>query len=203
MIEFKPVVKPANLTGQTNGKLSPFVLAPVYFPGYGHRSAHSNAVRCWNALAIHFHLATGKTLTVTPGGAYRTYDMQVSAFNVRMQSWYNPLTCTTTTRLWNGKKYWLKRGYAPVATPGTSNHGWGLAFDMALWTGTSIVGITSNTAAWKWIVDNYAKYGFSHEGAKPGTPGYEPWHIRLVCGDAIPPVVLELEAFFKAAAGQA
>lgn len=199
-IQFIPVQRPANLDGKLNGRLPVTVLQSVYFPGYGHRSVHTNAARAWNAFALKFHLATGKTLTVTPGGAYRTYDAQLAAFNTRMSSWYNPLTCTTITRTWNGKTYWLKRGYAPVAVPGTSNHGWGLAFDMAYFAGAGqpLQGVTSNWVAWKWIQDNAVAYGFSWEGAKPGEKGWEPWHIRYVTGDTIPKPVLDLEAFFAA-----
>jgi hypothetical protein len=54
----------------------------------------------------------------------------------------------------------------PAATPGTSNHGWGLAVD-------------TSTAAAAWLLRHGMKFGFSHdEGARVN----EAWHYRYVGG---------------------
>lgn len=199
-IAIRPVVRPTTLTGATNGKLPLAALVSVFFPGYGHRSVEKTAARCWGVFALKCLQATGKTLTVTPGGAYRTYDQQVAAFNTRMTT--NPLLARVPfiTRTWNGTKYYLKRGYAPVAVPGTSNHGWGIAFDTAIWNGATAVGITSDPKVWSWVQANADLYGFSWEGALPGQPGFEPWHLRMYTGDKVPEAVLEVERYFAAVA---
>lgn len=53
----------------------------------------------------------------------------------------------------------------PAARPGTSNHGWGLAVDVA------------GPSAMAWLLRHGPKYGWSHdEGARVR----EPWHFRYV-----------------------
>jgi hypothetical protein len=204
MIQLIPVVMPSTLAKASNGHLNPLGQStPVYFPGYGWGALEPTTKRCWDAFAVACLAATGKTLSVTPGGAYRSYEAQVAAFNQRMSPTYNPLTCTTTTRTWNGKKYWLKRGFSPCATPGTSNHGWGLAVDTAIWPGAGqrLAGITSDPKVWTWVKDNAVSFGWSWEGAREGQPGFEPWHLRHVTGDVIPAPVLAIEKYFAGIKG--
>jgi LAS superfamily LD-carboxypeptidase LdcB len=191
-IQVIPVIIPTANGPLINGKLTPCQLTAVYFPGVGHLSLYPTAARALNAMALQCHADTGATLSTT--GTYRTYDQQVQLFNQRMSPTYNPVTCTTTTRVWNGKKYWLKRGKAPCAVPGNSNHGLGLADDMGWWIGGGkpVQGITSNSAGWKWIQDHAVSYGFSWEGDLAG-PNFEPWHIRYVLGDKVSPAVLATE----------
>jgi hypothetical protein len=50
---------------------------------------------------------------------------------------------------------------ADAATPGTSNHGFGLAVDLADRKGTKINPITTKKE-WKWIQENKSKYGFEN-----------------------------------------
>ncbi len=52
-----------------------------------------------------------------------------------------------------------------AATPGKSNHGWGLAFDMSF-------GSNQNSPGYKWMVQNASKFGFKGPLQKP----FEPWH---------------------------
>lgn len=198
---------PSTLKGESNGLLSPFAVSPVYFPKHGFLQLEKHAARAWNAFALAFHGEVGKSLTaVSRADAYRDYARQKSAFLARMNGWYNPLTCTTTTRIWNGKKFWLKKGYAPCATPGTSNHGWGLAVDCGIFNERtdSVDYIKSDPKAWAWIVDNALKFGFSWEGilptaTNPSPKGWEPWHLRYTHGDQLPQIVLDLEQFFATA----
>jgi LAS superfamily LD-carboxypeptidase LdcB len=49
----------------------------------------------------------------------------------------------------------------PAAEPGNSNHGFGLAVDLANSDGGRINPI-STPKEWKWIQDNKAKYGFEN-----------------------------------------
>lgn len=185
------VTKPADLTGQKNGELGPCVLTSVYFVGVGHASLHTLSARAWNALAVACLKATGKKLSITSAAdAYRSLQQQIDVFNQRYVKTYNPLTCTLDDqRVWNGVRYYKKRGVAAVAVPATSNHGWGLALDAALWSSStnSRVGITSNSTVWAWLQANALKFGFSWESQA------EPWHIRYYAGDKIPQAVLDVE----------
>jgi LAS superfamily LD-carboxypeptidase LdcB len=203
MIEYIPVTRPTNLVGVPNGQLPFTLLKPVYFPGVGHLSLHPQAARAWNAMAVVCFAETGQKLSTT--GTYRSYDQQVQLFNQRMSPIYNPITCTTTTRFWNKKRYWLKRGFAPCATPATSTHGWALAVDTAIAGPSKVLGITTNLSVWRWLSRNAVSFGWSWEGVKvPGNwepgqvapAGFEPWHIRYVAGDTTPQRVLDVEAFF-------
>ena len=201
-IQVLPITWPSAVNGldpQLNGNLGPCQLTDVFMYNVGHRSFTAAAKRAWDAMVVQCLGDTGFHLTSTD--TYRTYQTQVNAFNTRMQSWYNPLTCTTITRVWNGKKYWLKRGYAPCATPGTSNHGWAIAVDVMVALGTTVVNIGNAqvTQARDWVIEHATEYGFSWE-TEQGTPGFELWHLRLVTGDEPTPRVLEVEAFLAAQA---
>ena len=62
-----------------------------------------------------------------------------------------------------------------AADPGTSNHGWGLAFD---WhhKGTAGSGFVQKTdAEFKWMKKNASTYGFWWAGVGFG----EPWHFEI------------------------
>jgi LAS superfamily LD-carboxypeptidase LdcB len=108
---------------------------------------------------------------------------------------YNPVTCSRTSKVWNGQTWWLRRGMAQVATPGQSNHGWGLAVDVGLWDASArtVLPVDGNAWFWGWLLGNAASFGLSWEVLS------EPWHLRYVAGDAIPQRVLDIEAFLGAA----
>lgn len=63
-----------------------------------------------------------------------------------------------------------------AATPGKSNHGWGLAIDFCR--------IETKGARWTWLQENGPLYGFENPGwAKSGGSGpYEPWHWEYIPG---------------------
>lgn len=64
-----------------------------------------------------------------------------------------------------------------AATPGTSNHGWGLAVDLC---GSE----TSSSAVMGWLAENGPAYGWVNPNwAKRGGSGaYEPWHWEYLPG---------------------
>jgi len=64
-----------------------------------------------------------------------------------------------------------------AATPGTSNHGWGLAIDLCS-------SETDSSAVMTWLNDNGPTYGWENPPwAKRGGAGpYEPWHWEYVPG---------------------
>jgi hypothetical protein len=67
-----------------------------------------------------------------------------------------------------------KRYGADAATPGTSNHGFGLAVDFAYGSGAKL---TPSTKHYKWLQTNAATYGFKRLPYNPKHPeSWEAWH---------------------------
>lgn len=99
------------------------------------------------------------------GDTYRSYDAQEKSFRQRYQ--LEPIT-NSSTRTFENKKWYLKKGFAPLAPPGLSNHNFGLAIDIH----------TASAERLKWMQKNIVSFGFSWE-IMPA----EPWHIRLISGD--------------------
>lgn len=88
-----------------NGQLTASELSPIAGGGY----LRHDAAAAWNAMAAEIYRRTGQRIRVNgPDSAYRNLDRQ---------------------RYW--KNYWCSRGACQnAATPGTSNHGWGIAVDV-------------------------------------------------------------------------
>lgn len=184
------VTIPANLGGQTNGKLPPNLLAYTGMPGRTSSQLHTQALRSWKAMAAKVLELFAETLTVTSiPDAYRSYAVQEATF---LQRYTTVPLAGRPSKVWNGVRYWQKPGTAMSAVPGTSNHGWGLAIDACLWRlvdGTyRTVGITANAPMFDWLLGHADDYGFSWEAQS------EPWHLRLFTGDKTPQAVLDYEA---------
>jgi peptidoglycan hydrolase-like protein with peptidoglycan-binding domain len=113
--------------------------------------------------------AAGAGFTLTNNGGYRSYEQQVSEFERRYQ-----LTPTSFgTRAWQGKTYYLKSGdMFHLASPGTSNHGYGAAIDMGL-DADAPNARPVDQAFLDWAKNTAVSFGFSWEN-------YEKHHIRLV-----------------------
>jgi hypothetical protein len=182
-----PVMMPADLAGVTNGQLPDDLLRTVQGGG----RLHHLAARAFTALAAAAFEATGMGLTYTHGGTYRSYAQQETLFRSR----YQPNGAGGGCKRWNDE-HWCKKyaNLATAATPGTSNHGWGLAIDTAydsdLADGVGpddAAGITGH-AGWSWLLANASRYGFSWELQS------EPWHLRYVSGDLVPAAVVAYEA---------
>ena len=183
-----PVVRPADLAGQSNGKLAPSLLRAVN-PNTKWQMHHL-AARAWEALRV-AAWSSGIKLSVS-GNPYRSYDQQVKLFTERYTPTYSATVNTLEDRrMWNGVMHYKKRGVAAVAVPGTSNHGWGLAVDTAIDAdgdlGFEFPPKSLDKGAISWLLANASKYGFSWEMQS------EPWHIRYIAGDKIPTAVLEFE----------
>jgi len=187
--------RPAALYKQANGNLDPSQLVDIGPRG----KLHVNAARCWKAL-VAACAAEGLPLTYTYGGTYRSYQDQVTLFLQRHTPAptvyrYDNGTPVYVRRFWPGRGYyWLKPRMAMAAVPGTSDHGWGLAIDVAFDNDpTDGIGPDDATAItshpkWTWFAINAAKYGFRWETAS------EPWHIYLTSADTVPQAVLDWEA---------
>lgn len=120
------------------------------------------------------------------------------AYNIGVQSSYRPYA--TQKRLywaqvekWKGKysdpaELQTKAGEV-VKRPGYSEHNTGLAVDLYGSGDTSLSPSFANTAAYKWLMENCADYGFilRFPKGKESVTGviYEAWHFRYVGDPAI------------------
>jgi hypothetical protein len=179
-----PVLRPTlpkDLRGQQNGQIASRLLRRIEPSGQLHHTA-ADAWRCLRALA------GAERIILTQIGDYRTYDRQVALFLDRMRTFPDAKRDKQTTRKWDRKTWYLHNG-APVAVPGTSNHGWGLAIDCAIRTvgpKGSVTTITSKPKGAKrtglaFLLDVAPSLGWSWELQS------EPWHIRYVAGDTPTP----------------
>lgn len=162
----RPMVLPADLTHAMNGLLRPDVLRKI---GPSSGQLHRHAATAWNCLKL---AAYFDGISLDHVGAYRTLAGQTALFKQRYSLVKQG---RDITRKSNGQIFYLRDGFAPSSSPGASNHGWGLAIDVANASGDRL----------KWLLaENAEKFGWSWE-VKNG-PQAEAWHIRYVCGDAPP-----------------
>lgn len=190
---------PASYNPAHNGMIHLLTWVSCFLPGWGLGQMHPNASRSWRCMQFVLWGQTGgysggRSLTATsPADCFRPLDMQISAWNQRMTRPYNPVTCTTTKKLWKGVWYWLRRGYAGISTPGNSNHGNLLAIDVGIWTEVKpgvfkVVALQNDPVAFNWMRENAPKYGWFWNVAS------EKWHIEFCLGDEVPQAVLDAEA---------
>lgn len=193
----KPVRLPRDLRGVKNGTLTRAQLVDIKPNG----QLHPLAARAWRAMR-----SAAKKDGVLLGhvGAYRPLAAQEALFAQRYDD--KPTgDPRKITRTYKGKVWHLRRGMAPAGTPGTSNHGLGLAIDVAVIVNRKTVAITADPdgkgplrSGLQWMLANADRFGFSWE-VKDG-PQAEAWHVRYHAGDKVPQAVLDYEAA-KAAAG--
>ena len=115
------------------------------------------------------------------------------AYNIGVQSSYRPYA--TQKRLyWNQVEKWKNKYSDPVELqtkagevvkrPGFSEHNTGLAVDLYGSGDTSLSPSFANTAAYKWLMEHCADYGFilRFPKGKESITGviYEAWHFRYV-----------------------
>jgi hypothetical protein len=121
----------------SNGRLPASDLAPIF---QGQLAKASYCAASWNAMNVEARRMGVELRPTGPRSSYRTYDQQV--------------------QLWND--YQAGRG-ALAARPGTSNHGLGLAVDVA-------------TQQMRTVIDRIGrKYGWAKEWSDAPS---EWWHIR-------------------------
>jgi LAS superfamily LD-carboxypeptidase LdcB len=168
------VTLPAALRGRTNGQLADSIL--VSTPGQSSGPVVrlvAPAARAWRALCA-AALAAGHTLTATSlYDSYRPYAVQESTFRARYTT---TRIAGAATKMWQGETWYQRPGTAVAAVPGTSNHGLGLAVDVA-----------NVDSALSWLLVNVGRFGWSWELTS------EPWHLHYYAGDAIPAAVLAYE----------
>ena len=184
-LPIRKLIMPKDLAGIQNGKLPNKLLKPIAPSG----KMYPAAAISW---AILQELGAKEGLDLVHVGDYRPYEQQLSLFQSRMKPFPDVKRTKQTVRTFNGEKWYLHSG-APVATPGTSNHGWGLAIDAALklrGPKRKVVSITTkpkvaSRSGLQFLLDEAPSLGWSWELQS------EPWHIRYVAGDATPPKISE------------
>lgn len=176
-----PIVMPFDLMNVENGRVPDSLL--VDLKGSAGKLHHA-AATAFNCLQMAAYFAGIELKPVSPADTYRPYGAQLRLFKQRYSTTptgRNP----EVTRKWNNTTFYLKKGVAPAGTPGTSNHGWGLAVDISSASGKRLEWMLGKDA-WSSPV---VQYGFSWE-VKEGKNA-ESWHIRYVCGDKPPQAVVE------------
>lgn len=175
LLPVQSVSYPAVLTGKANGQLPLSILVKASgLSGGPVVTLVTPTMRAWNAM-VNDALTHGIILQATSTmDSYRPLAVQTSIFHER----YTPTFHSGwATRKCGSITYYQKPGTASAACPGTSNHGLGIAVDVANASGGRLT----------WLLANAQKYGFSWEIQS------EPWHIRYVAGDHIPAAVLAFE----------
>jgi LAS superfamily LD-carboxypeptidase LdcB len=165
-----PIVKVklcSHLKGVEPGELDPSLLRKIEGKGQLHHCA-ADAYEAMDAAAN----AEGIDLSPTsPADTYRSLAVQEYGFFQRYTDNPKPALMKQKPRIYKGKAWYLKKGLAPMAVPGTSNHNLGIAVDIA----------NSSGARLEWLAKNAPSFGFSWE-VLPS----EPWHLRYVAGDDVP-----------------
>jgi hypothetical protein len=160
-----PVVLPKDLKGIEPGKLPANLLKAV--PGGG--KMHWIAACAWMAMVEKAKSQGIELKPTSSGDTYRDYETQKKGFLTRYTL---DKVDGTSTKTFEGKTWYLKKGMAMLATPGKSQHNLGLACD---------VHSASEPKRLNWLIANVKEFGFSWEVVPS-----EPWHLRYVCGDNIP-----------------
>lgn len=115
--------------------------------------------------------ATGDGITISATGTWRSYDDQERLFLSR----YVTNNTGGEKKVWKGTAYWRLPKVASAATPGTSNHGKGLAADLS---DSPTVGLSGATI--RWVADHAPDFGFWN------TMRSEVWHWSYCLHDDLP-----------------
>ena len=162
-----PALRPPDMAGVQNGQLPGHMLVKVEMAGADAR-CHPEFARALRALIHDCKAATGADLTTI--GHYRSLERQIELLKERY------VRAPSGSRFWDGS-WWRKVSGATVATPGTSDHGWGLAIDGAVWDARrgEAIGI-AESAAWPFIRAHLTDYGLCWAWQDEDE---EPWHWHL------------------------
>jgi peptidoglycan hydrolase-like protein with peptidoglycan-binding domain len=191
-----PLVRPSSLQGVENGKLPAHLLDQIGVPG---ALMERTAARAFRAMLAEMRQGGFDARQV---GHYRTFQQQLNLFvsryeETRLETFQ--ATPSARRKQWNEATkhgfrsiYWVKklvngRYPATAATPGYSNHGWGLALDVAEEYDNDTAPDPIRAQWVQWLVNNAKRFGISAELQS------EPWHWRYVAGDRIPQAVLDFE----------
>lgn len=174
----KDVRMPDDLGDQPNGEIDLHLLVTATAWTLHHRAADA-----WQAMSLAaFKEAKIVLAPASSSDSYRTLDMQERGFFKHYQDTPVP---GEIPKLYQGKKYWKRPDQYPAAVPGSDRayHGWGLAIDIANFGLSNL-----DDPKTKWVLDNYDRFGWSHE-YKFEDRFKDPPHIHYYAGDDVPPDV--------------
>ena len=175
----KKVTLPSDLEGIKNGEVPANLLANIQ--PYG--QLHKLAAQAWEAMRLACKAETGFDLSHV--GANRTIKEQIALFESRYSK-KDKGRKPQVTRVWNGTTYFLLPGMAPAGSPGTSNHGWSLAVDVAVLVNKKVTSLGAVPKVVEWLEKNILDFGFSWEVEDPKNRNFELWHVRYFPGDKVP-----------------
>lgn len=175
----KKIVKPKSLRGYDNGQIPAALLVECGFgPNY---KMVEPAARAMKAL-IKLYATHPDNIEISTTGCYRSYNAQVKLF---LERFTLEKTNGGILKEFNGKNYYLKNGVAQAATPGRSNHGWGLASDLAVKHKDKHIPVTQTLV--QLLIAQAADFGFCAELDN------KPWHWVYFAGNKVPPAVIKVE----------
>lgn len=169
---YKKLVVPNELRDLANGKIPKGIMKAIKTGGL----MYSPAADAFNRL---YETAEAAGIYLADVGDYRPYDKQLALFNDRYRDTPQDRK-PVVTRQWKDKTWYLRKGCAPAGVPGTSNHGYGLAIDLAEKDKKGQV-ISLTTKTQKWLCINAPANGFYLQGNDPKSPEFEVWHWQY-CG---------------------
>lgn len=177
------VTVPAHLRGASNGNLPSHWLRSL--PGESTRTDFKMYLPVSYAMqAMHMAMRSAGINPRTTG-RYRSYAQQEALFRSRYTTAYLP---GRPYKYWKGVRWYQKPGTAMAATPGTSNHGLGIADDLAHEDDVAVTTVdTADGSASEymsdkqlaWLRDNGRSFGFGLETRK------ERWHWHWIGGNAL------------------
>ncbi len=172
----------------------------------------------WNTLPENYD-STFTLVELVPGNTKSRFDSRAAEALGEMLAAGNaadpsmnlqPVSCYRSiarqkTLYWNEVDKWKNKGYGQAAAeakaatvvkrPGQSEHSTGLAADLGGSGNFSLNQDFENTAAFKWLYENCAEYGFilRFPKGKEDITGviYEPWHYRYVGKDIAKQIMSE------------
>lgn len=180
-----PIIMPSDLAGAKNGELNQSLLRSIKAPS---GKLHRLAATAWNCMQLAAYFDGVELKHV---GAYRPLSEQMALFNNRYQR-SDTGRVPQVTRTYQGQTWFLKKGVAPAGTPGTSNHGIGLAIDVASASGKRLEWLLGDG----FMTSNALKYGFSWQVSDSKDKNFEAWHLQYFAGDTLPQAVVEALAAF-------
>lgn len=167
-------VRPPSIGDSANGQIPLDVLRNVRLHEDYDVFLAKEAALAYEQLCSECMIATGVTLGISAGGAFRTLRQQEILFDQRYEK---PAVAGRATKFWPGHglysiRYVNGKPLATAAVPGTSLHGLASAVDLKVFFAANPNVYLS--ACWDWLLANAIRLGWSWELQS------EPWHLHLV-----------------------
>lgn len=177
-------VVPSAMRGYPNGRIPPELLHPC---GIGRLKMVEPAATAMRAMVA---AAASDSVQLSATGTWRTYDQQKSLFLER----YVERNTGKESKNWEGRTYWKLPDVASAASPGTSNHGLGLAADLS-----DSPSVPIGAGPLRWLSEHGPSFGYWN------TVRSETWHWTYCLGDETPTAVQSASGMrtFASTSGQA